>query len=166
MNGAAWAAVWGWAACGPGLYAQADFRVDVNLVVLHVTVADHDGRFVRGLPECAFRVFEDGVPERITLFQQEDAPVAVGLVVDNSGSMRRKLPDVVAAAGAFARSSNPRDQMFVVDFNERVTLGLPPGEAFVSDPDQRGEAMSHIHGKGETALYDAVAGALEHIRKS
>ena len=80
---------------------------------------------VGDLPESAFQVFEDGLPQRLTLFQHEDTPVAVGLVVDNSGSMREKLPEVVAAAAAFARSSNPEDQMFVVNFNERVSLGLP-----------------------------------------
>ncbi len=154
------------ACCAPGLHAQADFQVDANLVVLHVTVADHHGRVVRDLPKTAFQVYEDGVPQNLTLFRHEDTPVAVGLVVDNSGSMRRKLPEVVAAAAAFARSSNPRDQMFVVNFNERVSLGLPPNEAFVSDPDELHTAMLEIHARGETALYDAVATALAHIRQS
>ena len=121
---------------------------------------------VRDLPKSAFQVYEDGLPQSLTLFRHEDTPVAVGLVVDNSGSMRRKLPEVVAAAAAFARSSNPEDQMFVVNFNEHVSLGLPPGEAFVSDPDELKAAMLQIHAKGETALYDAVATALDHIRES
>lgn len=148
------------------LCAQADFQVDVNLVVLHVTVADHQGRLVPDLPQGDFRVYEDGVPQHIDLFRHEDLPVAVGLVVDNSGSMLRKLPDVIAAAAAFARSSNPQDQMFIVNFNERVSLGLPPGEDFVSEPDKLQSAMLRIRADGKTALYDAVVEALEHIRKS
>jgi Ca-activated chloride channel family protein len=160
------AAVWGFSCSAPALPAQADFQVDVNLVVLHVTVTDHAGRFIRDVPRSAFHVYEDGVPQQITLFKQEDAPVAVGLVVDNSGSMRRKLPDVVAAAASFARSSNPQDQMFVVNFNERVSLGLPPGEAFVSDPDELKAALLRIQADGRTALYDALAKGLEHIRAS
>ena len=92
--------------------------------------------------------------------------MAVGLVVDNSGSMRRKLPEVVAAAGAFAESSNPEDQMFVVHFNENVSLGLPSGEAFVTGPDKLHAAMLRIHAMGQTALYDAIAAGLEHIRES
>ena len=152
--------------CAPILYAQADFQVESNLVVLHATVADHQGRVVRDLPVTTFHVYEDGAPQNIVLFQQEDTPVTVGLVVDNSGSMRRKVPEVVAAATAFARSSNPEDQMFIVNFNERVWLGLPPGEAFVSDPDKLKAALLQIRSSGETALYDAIASALGHVRES
>ena len=145
---------------------QADFQVDSTLVVLHVTVTDHKGRFIRELPESDFHVFEDGVEQKIAVFRREESPVAVGLVVDNSGSMRRKIPDVVAASDAFARSSNPQDQMFIVNFNENVSLGLPPGEAFVSDPAKLKAAMLEITARGETALYDAVLSALAHIRQS
>lgn len=159
------------AACGlafdaPKAAAQADFQVDANLVVLYVTVADRQGRAVQDLPKSTFQVTEDGAPQTITLFGHEDVPVAVGLVVDNSGSMRRKLPDVQAACAAFARSSNPQDQMFVVDFNEKVWLGLSARNAFVSDPDELKAALSEIHPIGETALYDAIAEGLSHIRQS
>ena len=154
------------ALCAPKLHSQADFLVDADLVVLHVTVTDDHGRLVRDLRKANFQIYEDGLPQKLTLFQHEDTPVAVGLVVDNSGSMRRKLADVIAAATAFARSSNPDDQMFVVNFNEHVSLGLTPGEAFVSDPDKLQAAMLQIHAKGETALYDAMATALNHIRES
>ena len=160
------AAGFGLAFCAPNLCAQADFQAESDLAVLHVTVTDHQGRVVRDLPMSDFHIYEDGAPQGMMLFQSEDTPVAVGLVVDSSGSMRRKLPEVVAAATAFARSSNPEDQMFVVNFNERVWLGLPPGEAFVSDPDELRAAMLEIRANGETALYDAVATALVHIRGS
>lgn len=150
----------------PGLGAQADFKVDVNLVTLNVTVADHNGKSIHDLPQDAFRVYEDGTPQQIRLFRHEDIPVAVGLVVDNSGSMRRKVPDVIAAATEFARLSNPQDQMFVVNFNEHVSLGLPEGEPFVSDPNELKAALEQIRAKGQTALYDAIARAFEHIGKS
>jgi VWFA-related protein len=152
--------------CAREVRSQADFAIDANLVVLQVTVTDRQGKPARNLAKSAFQVSEDGVPQSVTLFRHEDAPVAVGLVVDNSGSMRRKLPEVVAAADEFARSSNPEDRMFVVNFNEHVSLGLPAGEDFVSSPDQLKAAMLRIHAKGETALYDAVLVALDHVRKS
>jgi VWFA-related protein len=145
---------------------QADFNVDVNLVVLNVSVSDRGGRIVGNLPQSAFQVFEDGVAQQIRVFRREDAPVAVGLVVDNSGSMQRKLADVVAAAGEFARSSNPQDQMFVIHFNERVSPSLPAGHPFVSDPELLHAAMSTIHARGQTALYDAIAAGIEHVRES
>jgi Ca-activated chloride channel family protein len=145
---------------------RADFNVDVNLVVLNVTVAERGGRFVNDLPQTAFQIFEDGVEQPIRVFRREDAPVAVGLVVDNSGSMLRKLPDVVAAAGEFARSSNPQDQMFVIHFNEHVSPSLPTGQAFVSDPNLLQTAMASIHARGQTALYDAIDAALAHVRQS
>ena len=160
------AAGFGLALCAPILCAQADFQVESDLVVLHVTVADHQGRVVRDLPMSAFHIYEDEVPQPTVLFRSEDTPVAVGLVVDNSGSMRRKLQEVVAATAAFARSSNPEDQMFVANFNEHVWLGLPPGEAFVSDRDELNAAMLQIRANGKTAIYDAIASALGHIRQS
>lgn len=160
------ARIFGLSACALPLAAQADFQVSANLVVLHVTVADRQGKLIGDLPRAAFQVFEAGVAQTLTLFQHEDMPVAVGLVVDNSGSMLRKLPEVTAAADAFARSSNPQDQMFVVNFNEHVSLGLPAGQTFVSNPDELKAVMLRIHANGKTALYDAVATALDHIRKS
>jgi len=160
------AAGFGLAFCVPMLYAQADFQAESDLVVLHVTVTDHQGKVVRDLPMGAFHIYEDGTPQGMMLFQHEDTPVAVGLVVDSSGSMRRKLPEVVAATTTFALSSNPEDQMFVINFNEHVWLGLPPGEAFVSDPDELKAAMLQIRANGETALYDAIAIALGHVRGS
>src|SRR5208283_2941826 len=95
----------------------------------------------------------------------EDIPVTVGLVVDNSGSMRAKRPEVIAAALAFARSSNPQDQMFVVNFNEHVSFGLPAGTPFTDQVTQLQAALSRIAADGETAIYDALAIGLEHLKK-
>ena len=86
------------------------------------------------LHEQDFQIYEDGVPQTIRLFRNEDVPVTVGLVVDHSGSMRSKLTDVIAAARTFVQSSSPEDEMFVVNFNEKVALGLPPGVPFTNRP--------------------------------
>jgi Ca-activated chloride channel homolog len=139
--------------------------VDVNLVVLHATVTDRSGRFVSGLHQQDFVIYDDGVPQPITLFRHEDVPVTVGLVVDHSGSMGPKIFDVMAAATTFARASNPADQMFVVNFNERVSFGLPAGVPFTADASQLDDAISRTRTTGRTALYDAVAAGLDHIRK-
>ena len=98
--------------------------VESGLVVLPVTVTNHKGEFVPNLAASDFRVYEAGRPQQITLFEPEDVPVTVGLVVDNSGSMAAKRPEVVAASLGFVQSSNPDDEMFVVNFNQRVSLGL------------------------------------------
>jgi Ca-activated chloride channel homolog len=140
-------------------------RVDVNVVVLHATAQDRKNTLVSGLDKDNFQVYEDGVLQPIKYFSHEDIPVTVGLVVDNSGSMRPKRRDVIAAALTFARSSNPQDQMFVVNFNERVSFGLPGNIAFTDQVGQLQVALSRVAADGETALYDAIAVALEHLKK-
>ncbi len=140
-------------------------RVDVDVVVLHATAQDRKKILVSGLDKDNFQVYEDGVLQPIKYFSHEDVPVTVGLVVDNSGSMRPKRREVIAAALAFARSSNPQDQMFVVNFNERVSLGLPSNIAFTDQAGQLQVALSSVAADGETALYDAIAVALEHLKK-
>lgn len=140
-------------------------NVNVNMVVLRATAQDHKGVLVSGLGKDDFQVYEDGVLQPIKYFSHEDIPVTVGLVVDNSGSMRPKRADVIAAALAFARSSNPQDQMFVVNFNEKVSFGLPDNTPFTDQVAQLEAALSRIKTNGETALYDAVAVAVEHLKK-
>ena len=139
--------------------------VNVNVVVLSATAQDHNNALVSGLGKDDFQVYEDGVLQQIKYFSHEDIPVTVGLVVDNSGSMKPKRADVIAAALAFARSSNPRDQMFVVNFNENVSFGLPSNTPFTDQVPQLEAALSRIAAEGETALYDAVAAAIGHLKK-
>ena len=138
--------------------------VNVDMVVLHATVRNRNGTLVSGLGKEDFQVYEDGVLQQTEYFSHEDIPVTVGLVVDNSGSMRTKRPEVISAALAFARSSNPEDQMFVVSFNENVSFGLPE-TPFTDKAAQLERALSRIAADGMTALYDAVAAALEHLKK-
>jgi Ca-activated chloride channel family protein len=140
-------------------------RTNVDVVVLRATAQDRKNISISGLDKDDFQVYEDGALQQIKYFDHEDIPVTVGLVVDNSGSMRTKRPDVIAAALAFARSSNPQDQMFVVNFNERVSFGLPDNTPFTDQAVRLEAALSRIAPTGETALYDAVAAALDHLKK-
>jgi Ca-activated chloride channel family protein len=140
-------------------------KVNVDMVVLRATVQDHKNTLVSGLSKDDFRVYEDGVLQPIKTLGHEDIPVTVGLVIDNSGSMKPKRADVIEAALAFARSSNQQDQMFVVNFNERVSFGLPEQVQFTDKLAQLEVALSRRAPGGETALYDAVVAALEHVKK-
>jgi Ca-activated chloride channel family protein len=130
--------------------------VNVNLVVLHPTVRDAKGQFAADLREQDFEVYEDGVRQSIKLFQHEDIPVTVGLVVDHSTSMRQKLSEVTAATRTFVQSSSPEDQIFVVNFNEKVTLGLPDAVSFTDRAAELERAIFKSPADGMTALYDAV----------
>jgi Ca-activated chloride channel family protein len=138
--------------------------VDVDLVVLQATVRDRGGHAVPELSRQDFGVFEDGRPQSIRLFRHEDTPVTVGLVIDHSSSMREKLAEVTAAAQAFVHSSNRDDQMFVVNFNETVSLGLPRGMRFSDSVEQLGGAIGKAPADGMTALYDAIIEALERLQ--
>ena len=138
--------------------------VDVALVVLPATVTDRQGGFVSNLGERDFEVYENGVPQPIRLFRNEDIPVTVGLVVDRSTSMLPKLAEVSAAARTFVRSSNQDDEMFVVNFNEHVSLGLPSTIRFTNNTVLLENAITAKPTGGQTALYDAIAKALEELQ--
>lgn len=144
---------------------QDAIRINVELVVLHIAVLNRDHLPVAGLSKADFRIYEDGVQQEIESFAHEDVSVTVGLVIDNSGSMRPKRAEIIAAAAAFTRTIRAKDQLFLVNFNERVTFGLPAGLPFTSDLDQMEMALSTVTAEGKTALYDAVAAALEHSKK-
>jgi len=138
--------------------------VNVDLVVLHATVRDGKGRFASDLRAQDFEIYEEGVRQTIRLFRHEDVPVTVGLVVDHSGSMKRKLADVITAARTFVRASNLEDEMFVVNFNEHVSLGLPDAIHFTNSPDELETAILKTPTGGMTALYDAVSVALGRLQ--
>jgi Ca-activated chloride channel homolog len=137
-------------------------RSEVDLVVLPVSVTEK-GSFVPGLTKEDFQVYEDGQPQTITMFDHRDVPVTVGLVLDSSGSMSRNRDEVVKAATDFLDASNPDDQIFVANFNERVSLGLPPSVPFTSDVAQLKAAVLRGPSAGLTALYDATDLALKHL---
>jgi Ca-activated chloride channel homolog len=134
-----------------------------DMVVLHATVTDDHGEFISDLREDNFRVYEDKVEQKISVFSKQDIPVTMGLVIDNSGSMREKRSQVNAAALTFVRTSNPQDEVFVVNFNDEYYLDL--NEDFTSDPKELDEALGRIDSRGSTALYDAIIGSLDHLKK-
>lgn len=146
--------------------SEYTISVQVGLVVLPVTVTGREGHAVSNLDQASFLVLDDGRPQKITLFDRDDVPATVGLVVDDSGSMAPKQSEVEAAAYAFAKSSNPQDQMFIVYFNDMVFLGLPGGLPFTSDASQLMRSLTDISARGKTALYDGIAVALEHLKQS
>lgn len=142
---------------------RPDIRVDVNLVVLDVTVRDTKGRAALGLEATDFTILEDGVRQTLRVFRHEDVPVTVGLVVDHSGSMHDKLADVVTAVRAFVDLSHPDDRMFVVNFNDSPTIGLPAGIEFTNEAVELARAVADTRTEGKTALYDAVLHALRLV---
>ena len=146
------------------LNAQTKIAVSADLVLLPVKVSDAHGAFVPGLKQEDFQVFEDGQPQKLTVFESRDTPVTVGLVVDHSRSMGSKLQDVVVAVSYFTHSSNPQDEMFVVDFNDDVTIELMKGKAFSNDVKDLEEALRAVSARGQTALYDAVSEGLHHLQ--
>lgn len=149
---------------------QSDGRVftiadNVNLVLLDVAVKNSVDQYVIDLNKSSFRVYEDGHQRQLTEFSRVDAPCTVGLVVDNSGSMRNKRSYIVSAGLAFAKESNPRDEFFVVNFNNYVVRGLPASTAFTDQLQQLRSALYFGLPEGQTALYDAIAYSLKHLER-
>jgi VWFA-related protein len=138
------------------------FKKEVDEVTLHATVVDGSFRPITSLTKNDFTVFEDGKAQKITSFRNEDIPVALGIVIDNSGSMREKRPQVNAAALNLVRSSNPQDKVFVVNFNEEYFLD----QDYTGSIPKLKDAMERIESRGGTALYDAVVASSDHLKKS
>jgi VWFA-related protein len=136
-------------------------RKDVDEVLLHATVVDDKGHIVTSLNKNDFTVFEDGKPQTIISFRHEDIPVAMGIVIDNSGSMREKRTKVNQAALNLVRSSNPQDEVFVVNFNDEYYLD----QDFTNDLLKLKEALEKIDAKGGTALYEAVVASADHLKR-
>jgi Ca-activated chloride channel homolog len=152
-------------ALAQGSPPQGEFRIstDVDLVLLDVSVKQAKGGYVSGLTQNDFHIYENGALQKITEFASADIPVAVGLVFDNSGSMRSKRPDVITAGLVFITASNPQDQIFVVNFNDTVRSGLPETVPFTDDVNLLRVALSRDIAQGQTALYDAIALSLAHL---
>src|SRR5467141_52831 len=137
------------------------FRKQVDEVVLHATVVDDKQRIVTSLDKGDFNVYENGSPQTITSFRHEDIPVAMGIVVDNSGSMREKRPKVNAAALNLVRASNSNDEVFIVNFNDEYYLD----QDFTSNINKLKAGLEKIETRGGTALYDAVVASADHLKK-
>ncbi len=163
----------GLAMCLPAIAEQAPaaapqeqpfkLTATAELVLLDVSVKDATGMCVPGLGKNDFQMYEDGQLQTITQFSSDDVPVTVGLVVDTSGSMRTKHPEVVTAAVALIQASNQRDEVFVVNFNDRASFGLPASIPFTDDIGKLRAALRASAAEGRTALYDALVLSLNHV---
>ena len=131
-------------------------------VLLHATVVDDKQHIVTNLEKGAFTVLEDGKPQTIVSFRHEDIPVAMGVLIDNSGSMREKRAKVNQAALNLVRASNPQDEVFVVNFNDEYYLD----QDFTNDLLKLKEALEKIDAKGGTALYEAVVASADHLKRN
>ena len=143
---------------------QFTISVDVDVALFNLTVLDDHGKTVSGLTAENFRIYEDGREQKVKIFQPEDSPATVGLVIDNSGSMGNKRSDVVTAALAFVNASHPDDEIFVVDFNHQAWLALPESIPFTGDTTELRKALLSTRVEGTTALYDALSLALDHLK--
>lgn len=134
-----------------------------ELVVLPVTVTDRQGQLVADLARDRFTVYDNGRSEPIALFSNEDTPVTIGLILDNSGSMRPKLPEVIAATAMLARESNPDDEIFTLAFNDDVRNLLDGHPLFANDVQALTAALESLHPDGQTSMYDGLAEGLRRI---
>jgi len=141
---------------------EAVIRVDTRLVVLHATVVDKSGHLVTNLPKSAFQVFENDIQQTIKDFKREDVPVSMGLIVDNSGSMRDKREKVKEAALDLVKDSNPQDEVFVVNFNDEAFLDT---KDFTSNIKDMEEALSKIDSRGGTAMRDAIRMSIDEAKE-
>ncbi len=139
-----------------GIYT---LRRDVDEVVLNCTVVDNDGHLVEDLAQPDFHVFEDNTLQNIVAFSHSDVPISLGILIDNSGSMRDKRAAVNTAALDLVRASNPDDEAFIVNFSDEAFLD----QDFTSDINKLREGLSHIESRGGTALYDAVVASADQL---
>jgi VWFA-related protein len=156
--------------CLPALEAsvpeqEPSFRSGSSeLVVLPVVVTDKQGRYISALERERFSVFDNGRRVPIEIFSNEDTPLTIGLIIDASGSMRAKIGEVIAASIAFARSSNPQDELFAIRFNDDVRDVVRDRPFLLaSDLGALGSALAALRTDGRTALYDALVAGLDHL---
>ncbi|MEO8597442.1 MAG: VWA domain-containing protein [Candidatus Solibacter sp.] len=150
----------------PAAEADTIFRSDTRIVVCHTTVVDKTGHLVTNLPQSAFTIYENKIKQEIRRFRREDVPVSLGLVIDNSGSMRNKLEQVKAAALALVKDSNPDDEVFIVNFNDTAYLDNPKDKDFTNEMVELQAALARIDARGGTAMRDAIAMSIQHLKKA
>jgi Ca-activated chloride channel homolog len=145
-----------------GAHGGFTLKRNVDEVVLNVTILDEAGHLVTDLNKDDFKIFEDGVPQTIASFQHQDIPVSMGIIVDNSGSMRDKRAAVNTAALDLVKASNRDDEAFVVNFSDEAFID----QDFTADIGKLREGLAHIDSKGGTALYDAVVASADQLAKN
>jgi VWFA-related protein len=141
------------------------FRANSELVVLHVSVRDRGGRYLTGLEKDAFTVIDDGKPQTLEMFSADEVPATVGFLIDNSNSMRPNRERVIASSVAFAGSAHPKDEIFVLTFNETVRRAWGPAIAGEMNAGAFASAMdAAIVARGMTAIHDGILAGLERLR--
>jgi Ca-activated chloride channel family protein len=135
-------------------------RTETRLVPLSVTVMDRTGHLVTNLPQSAFQVFENNVMQPIKMFKREDVEISLGMIIDNSGSMRDKRKQVATAALDLVKDSNPGDEVFIVNFNDEAYLDSD----FTSDTAKMEQALTKIDSRGGTAMRDAIRMSIDHLK--
>ena len=140
------------------------FKAESELVVLHVSVRDRGGRYISGLDRDAFTVIDDGKPQTLEMFSADEVPASIGFLIDNSNSMHPNRDRVIAAAVEFARHSHPKDQIFVMTFNEQVRHAFGPAVAGEMNPTTFRAVMAQAIGaRGMTAIYDGILAGLKRV---
>jgi Ca-activated chloride channel family protein len=137
------------------------FRAETRLVVVQATVKNRHGELVTNLDRSAFTVYENGKRQSITLFRRDDIPVSLGLLIDNSGSMRTLRSRVEAAALKFVRASNPQDEVLVLNFADKPRIDVP----LTSDTRVLEAGIGRVDAIGGTAMRDAVDAAEAYLRQ-
>lgn len=145
-----------------GAIHPAPIQVDVNMVVVNVTVTDPYDRIVTGLDQTNFQVYDEKVEQQITAFSTEDAPISVGLIFDSSGSMGEKIQKSKEAALQFFKTSNPQDEFMLISFNERPNLI----SSFTSKFENVQDRLLFVKSSGKTALLDAIYLGLSEAKKA
>ena len=150
------------ALAAPVAFAQEDpvFRSDTRLVVLHATVVDSKGNIVTDLQRPAFKVYENNVEQPLKIFRREDVPISLGVIVDNSGSMRLRRNKVESAALQMVKASNRLDEVFIVNFNDDAFLDVD----FTGEIKKMEEGLTRIDARGGTAMYDAISMSIDHLK--
>ncbi len=144
----------------PAAAQDALFTADARLVVLHATVVDKSGKLVTDLGRTAFRAYEDGAEQQIKIFKREDVPVSMGIIIDNSASMKNRRKKVELAAANLVAESNPEDEVFVINFNDDVYRDVD----FTSDLKKLGQGLARIDSRGGTAMRDALLAGIRYAK--
>jgi Ca-activated chloride channel homolog len=138
-----------------------NFTADIRLVILPVSVSDKNGKLVTDLQQKAFKVYENGVEQPIKLFKHEDVPISLGIIIDNSGSMKDKRQKVEIASLDLVKASNPHDEVFIVNFNDEPYLDVE----FTNDIKKMEEGVARIDSRGGTAMRDAINLSIDYLKE-
>src|SRR5579862_804595 len=137
------------------------FRADTRLVILPISVSDKSGKLITDIPQKAFKVYENGAEQPIKIFRREDVPISLGIIIDNSGSMREKRQRVETASLDLVKASNPQDEVFIVNFNDDAFLDVP----LTSDIKKMEDGVARIDSRGGTAMRDAIDMSMTYLKK-